>query len=812
MKVSQITRLSITLLLMGSFLLTGCIRQSRDQSDTRETVDSTGVYKGEFSTLAQNASQYGVRYPETFVLMQNRMGMRIEYCVDRSDLQLWISPQAWKSLDYKDRNFSNRDDHCNIFEEIKLPHLKFEQFDSCDYDPFHSKLYYGDQTLHIANIFDKPMVVVWFENASVVDFESHHEDQPISRVNNEFIVQHEDRGKVFDYAAVMAEGEGHFRHQGVLDEGRSIYARAQLGGGQHLVIASELKKENVPEMAREYAQKDIRTILSTNEDKVQQALQNGRFQLRNRPEMQKLLEKNRRIALSMQDGGFMRSTNQYIYYLLWFRDGGMNTSHIAYSGWPKPAADHSEIALVNPNVSKREPKGKFFGQLMSGPITKWEEDGLFFVVWPAFAHWTQTGDKTYIQGQYLDNMEQGMDWLERRCYDKEKGLFGRYHYSETPLYGSRGYGYDRATGRPTDKFPSVYQGDTIVKSYDIYINMLTYSTYLMMSAMETAVNKEEKADTYYNKAMELKSNMEQFFEVDSRLPSYGDLITKKGETVQAEPYGMDPTDYRWSLSIPPFNPTYPDQYKTYRTNLWRDMTQKPQGIFICTYNSILTSMDPLLHDEDSIMAALDYLVPQSVEPGKYLPMPYTIPEMIDVKDGDPFHDIRPLVYSIAPWLSAVTNFGMHRLPFGIAIRPTKYLNNLNNYRYKGALLDVTYEGKGSISQIIFNGEPLNHTWQIPENALKKGENEIEVSMKDNPKNNNLWAKSTVMLKNVSEDAGDINFQVKTYGENVATFKNLEKEVVIRNESGENMEFDRKTMNELTFIEFEGRGNYTITLQ
>lgn len=50
--------------------------------------------------------------------------------------------------------------------------------------------------------------------------------------------------------------------------------------------------------------------------------------------MQGLLEKNRRVALSMQDfGGFMCSTNQYIYYLLWYRDGGMNTGHLTMTGW-----------------------------------------------------------------------------------------------------------------------------------------------------------------------------------------------------------------------------------------------------------------------------------------------------------------------------------------------------------------------------------------------------------------------------------------------------------------------------------------------
>ncbi len=58
-----------------------------------EDVSSAALY-------AINASQYGVSYRETMILLQNRMGLRIEYCVDRSNLQIWISPQVGKSLSY----------------------------------------------------------------------------------------------------------------------------------------------------------------------------------------------------------------------------------------------------------------------------------------------------------------------------------------------------------------------------------------------------------------------------------------------------------------------------------------------------------------------------------------------------------------------------------------------------------------------------------------------------------------------------------------------------------------------------------------
>ncbi|MDZ7725332.1 MAG: hypothetical protein U5R06_21565 [candidate division KSB1 bacterium] len=792
------SKLKLVLILMLSCVLTGLYA-----SGAETEVNINENEKGENELLYMNASQYGITYPETFILMQNRNGLRVEYCVDRSDLQLWISPQAWTSLDYRDRNFSNRDDHCKVYDRITLPGLNLDRFERCDFDPFHSILYFKNQTLHLVSLFDEPGLVLWFEQDGKVDLASHKSDSALARTENQFVLQHTDRGRVLNFAAVMGDGAGQFRHQLTLDKGRSIYARAELAAGQPLVIMGELKKERVAETAAEIASTDMKALIRVNEQKVSEALKTGRFQLKDRPEMQKLLEKNRRIALSMQDGGFMRSTNQYIYYLLWYRDGGMNTSHICYSGWADAAAEHCKIALLNPNISREEPKGRFFGQLMAGPITKWEEDGLFYAVWPAFAHWTQTGEDRYVSGQYLKNLQQGMDWLERYSFDEDRGLFYRYYYCETPLTGSRGDGYDNAVGRPNDFWQSTYKDSLIVRSYDLYINMLNYSNYMMLSAMTDA----ETAETYLRKAEGLEENMRHFFDTPGDLPSYGDLLTDNGTMMAADPYGMDQTDYRWALAIPPLHPNYPEHYKNARNALLADMEDNPKGMFICAYNAILTSMDTELYDEDRIMAALDYLVPQSVRPGKYLPMPYTIPELVDQEDGDPFHDVRPLVYSIAPWLSAVTHMGLHRLPFGIAVRRTKYLDSLTDYVYQNGLFDVTYSGSGPIAEVLLNGEPLQHTLQIPLKQIENGDNTLAVNMRERSELKNCLVSSTVELESV-DARSDISYTIRARGQNVLRFKHLDRGVRITDARGNKVKYSIQRLDNLTIVDFDGRGIYT----
>jgi hypothetical protein len=793
------------IILIGLLVFLSCNEQKQEKQQNKEANEAKGHMKSDLDLLAINASQYGVQYPETFILMQNRRGIRIEFCVDRGALQLWLSPQAGKSFSYVDKNWSNRDDHTRIFDRILFPELNLNNYDSCDWDAFHSKLYFEDHILHISQVYEEPAVLIWFEGDGLVDFKMY--GAPVSRVDNEYIFNHEDRGRAFQSAAVLGEGEGHFQHQRYLDKGRSVHARAHMTPGQVLVIASELEKEKISEKAREIAKRDVNDILSNNEQQIEQDIKYGNFTLSDNPVMQKMLDLNKRFALSMQDfKGFMRSTNQYIYYLLWYRDGGMNTAHLSYTGWLETLHDHVKFALLNPNISYDEPEGRFYGQLMAGPITKWEEDGLFYVVWPAFNYWTQSGDDTYIKGEYLEVMEEAMQWLEDYCFDEDKGLFGRYYHCETPLTGSHGDGWDEATGAPTFKWESDYKGKTIVRSYDSYINLTSYACYMMLSAMTSG----EKADMYLEKAEALDKKNKIFFDYDDSLPSYGELLTEKGDFITAEPYGMDIWDYVWGLSLPPFKPNYPEKYKKLQQGIYDFMTTTDEQFFICTYNALLTSMDPFVHDEDKIMDALEYLVDFSATTGKYLNMPYAIPELINVEDGDLFHDVRPLVYSIAPWLSAVTNMGVRRLPFGIALRGTKHLDDITNYQYKESLLDFMFKGEGAIATVVLNGQELKGTLQIPEDRIENGsKNTVEIRMeKDAAYPANLLVSSTVLLKRLSEDLTQMD--IEAYGQNILVFSGLNKEIEVLDENGKAVSTTVQVVDDLSYVEFKGRGAFTVS--
>ena len=219
-------------------------------------------------------------------------------------------------------------------------------------------------------------------------------------------------------------------------------------------------------------------------------------------------------------------------------------------------------------------------------------------------------------------------------------------------------------------------------------------------------------------------------------------------------------------------------------------------------------MDPARHDEAVMMKALDELVPQSVRAGKYLAMPYSIPEIVGVDDGEPFHDVRPLVYSIAPWLAAVTNFGLHRLPFGVAVRGTRFLESIERYAYGPSWLDVRFEGEGAIEAVLLNGRPLLGTLQIPDRALKAGGNTVLVRMSARAGPHEDLVSSTVRLLS----AAGRQYRVVAYGQNRLTFRALRHRVSVADASGRPVPTREETAGAFTHVSFDGRGDHTLTLR
>ncbi len=766
---------------------------------------------------------------DTFVSMHNRRGLRIELNLDKKTLELWISPSAGRSLDYRDRNFSNRDDHTAVFDRVSLPQIERKDLLGCDYDPFHSVLRFKDQTLHVATLFDRPVVVLWFERPSLVDLKSDKQDRFLRRTASLFEIEHPDRGRSFRFVAALGAGEGSFAHQRDVDEGRSTYARAALAPGQLLVLAGELEDEPVADWARQAAETAASETLAGTEAKVERALAHGRLRLRGRGELQRVLDLNRRVLLSMQDeSGAIRAAIKYIYYLIWVRDGAIITVPAAYSGWLDPLTRWDAFLLANPTVTEAEPKGRFFGQLVNGRITKWEEDGLFYAVWSAFAHFGQTGDRRYASGANLAVLRDATDWLERLTYDRSRGLFGRYHDGETPFAGSRGDGWDDAVGSPAERFVTKVQGHVVTRSFDLAMNVQVWGVYTMLAAMD-----EERGAEYAAKARALEAKLRPWLAVKDgpppnqgpvsggKLPDYGELQAGDGVPVRPSLREIGMSDTAWALSLTPLAGEVFD-LPPLRQRLFA-ANAREKNPSLATYFSLLGSLDGEFHDEAQMLAAIDRAVPEAVRPGRFLPMAYTAPEVLGIEDGHPYHDVRPQAFSVGPWLWSVANLGLRRLPFGIAVRATTALDGIDGYEYRRSAIDVRWEGLGQVERVLLNGKLIAGSLQIPDSLLVDGKNALVVGLGSRPLAGPVLVSSTVRLESVKpSSAGDssgahgaavdrrgpVTYAIEGLGRNVLVFRGR-PQVRVRDAAGRAVRVRLRSLDRHTAYDFEGRGRFQV---
>jgi hypothetical protein len=150
-------------------------------------------------------------------------------------------------------------------------------------------------------------------------------------------------------------------------------------------------------------------------------------------------------------------------------------------------------------------------------------------------------------------------------------------------------------------------------------------------------------------------------------------------------------------------------------------------------------------------------------------------------------------------------FGVRKLPFGIAVRPTRYLDRIEKYQYQGALIDISFEGDGPLESVTVNGQNLRNTLQIPENELHEDANTLCVRMGTPATPEPLLVASTVRLLAVTRTRRSVTYKIDTFGKNELIFRNLASPPKILDPDGKPVPFARHDQDGRTYIEFEGRG-------
>ena len=719
-------------------------------------------------TVPQNRAMKSLCHP-TQIFLHNPQALRVEYHLDDQRLVLWWSPLAGISCDAAERNFSNRDNHLDVFEKITLSGCGLGDFLGCDYDAYHCVLRFRAQTLHIALRHDVAAVFLWADHSLEVDFKSERYDEVLDSSTSGLTLLHREPSHTFEFVAEIGEGNGTLRHSPFHVRWHSHYSHATLSTGQLLVIGVGLAGEDTAGRMRRLAAVPPSCHLAETDATLAPVEDMGRIVSNRYPDMAKLRRTVVRGLHSMIDeSGAMRASIKAIYYLIWVRDGGFCFPYQSAAGWTHKLPELCRLLLANPTRARGEgiPPGRMFAQLIDRDYGKYEEDGVFYVVWLAFTHWTQTGSREFLEGENLALIEEAVAWVEDYIFDPGRGLFGGYFADETPAYNSRDYGWDAAIGKPGGDEHIREGGRKIVRSYDIYINALMHSAYTMLAAV---------GDTRYGeKAAVLWKNLEPFYrDLSSGLPPYGELVAEDGTRICSRQSEAGNSTFFWALSLPNFLPL--DGREAINAAQLDIIAAKPEMHWINGICAAIAAADPWYHDESRLLDLLRRVADDTLEPGPFLPMGGAMPEKLGAPQGNIYHDIRPQAFAMGTWLGAWASLGVRRLPYGLALRPTHAFEELLNFPWHGRTLDFAFDYHGRTPALEINGTRVRGTLQIPENLLTAERNAVRlVEGRRGP----LLVRSTAKLDEVRSEDDRHQYHFTCYGLTSLCFDELPGDILL----------------------------------
>ncbi|TVR50144.1 MAG: hypothetical protein EA425_10530 [Puniceicoccaceae bacterium] len=737
----------------------------------------------------------------TQIFLHNPKALRVEFRLDDGRLILWWSPGAGQSFDARDRNFSNREDHLTVFESVTLPECTKERFRGCRYDPYHTVLEFEGRTLHLALAVDRPAVLLWAEQGLTVDLKVGRYDPVLEAAGDVLAVAHAEPAHRFVFAAALEAGAGAMRHSPFRGSWSAHYTRAELAAGQPIALGVGLEAENPLAACRDLVARTPAEVMAAINAALVPVERMGRVSSPAHPEMETLRRLVVRGLHSMIDeSGAYRASLKAIYYLIWVRDAGFSFAYQSAAGWPHRLEELCRLLLANPATARGEglPEGRLFAQLINPDYGKYEEDGLYYVVWTLFTHWTQTGEKTFFEGAHRELLEEALRWVERYCFDEARGLFGGYFADETPAYGSRDYGWDYAIGQPAGDEHIRHEGRAVRRSYDLYLNTLMHSCYTMLAAAcggSAGAVWEAKASGLWERLRTLYSRQQD------GLPVYGDLLMEDGTLAEARLWGPARSVYVWALTMPNFLPL--DGRDLMLGRLLDAIMEQPALHWINGICSAVAAADPWFAGEERLLEILLRVKDEAMKPGPYLPMGGAMPEKFDAPQGNLYHDIRPQGFAMGAWLAAWTSLGLRRLPYGLALRPVRAFERIEAYPWRGRTLTVDFASAGRDPLLMVNGAPCRGTLQIPEGRLPEGESHLVLAEGGGGP---LWLRSTVRLLEVATDGPDgMVYRVEGFGLSEVTFAEAAGPFVLRGADRKEIPLERHQEDDACHLRFHLRG-------
>ncbi len=749
------------------------------------------------------------------IILQNRAGNRLTllFYDDHTALEFLYKPNAFRRKDFRARNFSNRDNCTMLFPSFDWPEITAGMVKQWGYDPFVTRLetLAGSKavnTLTVVNLPDENAFVLAARQPLLLAFRPHRLFEVEDGLLREGFT---DRGEdIVSFVAFDSMEQNRYR---VLDDGRHVL---QLMEDDVVLIGGEENRAQVQRVLRKFSGWTLPRFVAHTERLLKPVLGHGQIRLHDDPELQRVLDINRRLLWSAVDaGGVSFGAMTRIYHLIWIRDMGMATSALARSGWCDPIRLWTPFLLAHPSVT-RDAEGnahREFSQLLGTRWSKSEDDGIYFALLSLFYLVQTTGHDRLLENGALPELLAILDHTIATRFKADLGLFGSDVIGEDALAGSPYYGYDVVSGKlVASRHADQHAAVELAYACSLYQNMNMYNALriaqlLIEESGDPALG--ERSRLYAALAARLESALRDKFVNEKGC--YRSVYTVHTDGTSAwhdfAPLN-DFWEYAWAVSACPFVPDPAISLASARmiTEVWPTVA----SYGYCPWNFLLRTLKEYGLSSDEYRGLLDQQVKEALLLTRRFPMAGLVTEYQGAVEG-----WRGLPFQIGSLNLSVCSQLLQPLARGLALRAGDLVDEVANFHVGDSRLHLTATGKGDVvAKAVIHGRELGATLQIPEDQLRRGPNRIEVLRGSSFQGLRLYA-SDARLRHC--DAGERHYQYELHSPFAAQllFEGWQDAVRVtaKNAQGQELPFRVEAVHgtSLTLLRVESNGEFTVGL-
>ncbi|MEN8254449.1 MAG: hypothetical protein ABFR33_03160 [Verrucomicrobiota bacterium] len=487
------------------------------------------------------------------------------------------------------------------------------------------------------------------------------------------------------------------------------------------------------------------------------------------PIREKRLETDKRTlrAMFQKFGGISAALDGY-YESIWNRDTSIVATCAALSGQPGYLDPWANYMLSNPSPEVVD--GKEYGIFIIAPYTgheslKKEDDGLFYAVLSAYAHWKMLGDDSQLEAWY-PTLTNALEWVRKVSYKEELKLYAESLINEAPLQDSESWEHEKQPGL-------LVNGEWPMRFLGLYINNLMYGAHLMLAEMADHLGLDAEVESQMAMATSVADAVNTTLWNEERgVYHCGIAVMKNGDRIYRDwTYWDSYFDYIWAVSLFPIQPHMGRSAHSLDT-LLHDGGNFPYYAHMSCGLGHAAITYSWAGEFEKAAECCDFLVNFS-ESEEFNP---TMQAVYAMKGSVPewtftVKQHRPQTFAMAPLMNGMVAQAVALDYNGATVMQDGYLQELKGVKFKNSILNVDLTGWENAAGLVIDGEACPHTMRIPNSFLGEGEHEVGILTGESDGPLLLW--SNLELLDVVGKPGGVEYTLNGYGNGVLRFKELD---------------------------------------